>query len=61
MPKHGEYFVEERDGKWIVKLPHAERASAVVDTQGQAIEKAKQFAPEGVVHVKQRNGKFRHE
>ncbi|HEX4159225.1 MAG TPA: DUF2188 domain-containing protein [Rhizomicrobium sp.] len=59
MAKHNEYFVEPRGEEWVVKLPHAERASAVVDTQQEAIAKAKQFSPEGVVHVKQLNGKFR--
>jgi Uncharacterized protein conserved in bacteria (DUF2188) len=60
MAKHSEYFVEPReDGRWSVRLPHAERASAVRDTQQAAIDQAKQFAPEGVVHVKQRDGKFR--
>jgi hypothetical protein len=60
MAKHSEYFVEPReDGKWAVRLPHAERASAVKDTQRDAVTQAKQFAPEGVVHIKQRDGKFR--
>jgi hypothetical protein len=60
MGKHNEYFVEPReDGSWVVKLPHAERASAVETTQQKAIERAKGFAPEGVVHVKQLDGKFR--
>jgi predicted RNase H-like HicB family nuclease len=59
MGKHSEYFVEpQEDGGWAVKLPHAKRASAVAETQHQAIKQAK-FAPEGVVHVKQQNGKFR--
>jgi hypothetical protein len=58
--KHSEYFVDKnKDGDWQVKLPHAERASAVEDTQEKAIRRAKQFAPEGVIHVKQANGKFR--
>jgi hypothetical protein len=60
MAKHSEYFIEPREnGEWAVKLPHAERASAVEATQQKAIERAKQFAPEGVVHVKKRDGKFR--
>lgn len=59
MPKHGEYFVEPHPKGWAVKLPHAERASAVENTQKAAIGRAKQFAPEGVIHVKQRDGKFR--
>ena len=60
MAEHGEYFVEPHEkGGWAVKLPHAKRASAVEDTQQEAITRAKRFAPEGVVHVKQRDGKFR--
>jgi len=62
MGKHNEYFVVPRDnGKWAVELPHAERASAVAETQKDAIKAAKKFSPEGVVHVKQQNGKFRRE
>lgn len=61
LAKHGEYFVEPRaDGNWQVRLPHARRASAVEATQDKAIGQAKKYAPEGVVHVKQLNGKFRH-
>jgi Uncharacterized protein conserved in bacteria (DUF2188) len=60
MGKHNEYFVEpQEDGGWAVKLLHAKRASAIAETQQQAIKQAKAFAPEGVVHVKQNNGKFR--
>ena len=32
---------------------------AATATQQQAIQRAKQLAPEGVIHVKQLNGKFR--
>lgn len=60
MSRHGEYFVEPHKDGWAVRLPHAERASAVVDTQQEAIAKARDFAPKGVIHVKQLNGKFRH-
>ena len=59
MAKHGEYIVEPRGDDWIVKLPHAKRASAIVSTEKKAIAQAKKFAPEGVVHVKKPNGKFR--
>ena len=59
MAKHNEYFVEPHPEGWAVKLPHARRASAVEATQKGAIGRAQQFAPEGVIHVKQRNGKFR--
>ena len=59
MAKHSEYFVEPHQDGWAVRLPHAERSSAVCDTQREAIEQARKFAPEGVIHVKQENGKFR--
>ena len=60
MRKHSKYFIEQRgDGDWEVKLPQAGRASAVRQTQQAAIQRAKELAPEGVIHVKQRNGKFR--
>ena len=59
MPRHNEYFVEPHPQGWAVKLPHAKRASAVESTQRAAVERAKEMAPEGVIHVKQQNGKFR--
>jgi Uncharacterized protein conserved in bacteria (DUF2188) len=60
MAKHDEYFVEKRpDGRWDVKKPHAERASVVVDTQREGIQRAKALAPEGDIKVKGTNGKFR--
>jgi hypothetical protein len=59
MAKHGEYFIEPHEKGWAVKLPHAERASVVAATQQEAIQAAKKFAPEGVIHVKQQNGRFR--
>ena len=60
MGKHNEYYVVPRkDGTWAVELPHADKASAIKPTQEKAIKTAKKFSPEGVVHVKQTNGKFR--
>ena len=60
MGKHSEYFIRRREnGSWVVESPHAERASAVTDTQAEAIERAQDFAPEGVIHVQGRDGKFR--
>ena len=52
--KHSEYFVEKREanGNWVVKLPHAERVSAIRTTQREAIGRARELAPEGVIHVK---------
>ena len=62
MAKHDEYIIEQRkkDDLWQVKKPHAERASAVVDTRQEAIKVAKTFAPEGDIKLKGTNGKFQH-
>jgi hypothetical protein len=60
MAKHDELIIEPRpDGRWNVKKPHAERASAVEDTQREAIDRAREMAPEGDVKIKGRDGKFR--
>jgi len=59
MAKHDEYYVEPRGDEWIVKKPHADEVSAILPNPDQAIAKAKAFAPEGVVNVKGRDGKFR--
>jgi hypothetical protein len=59
MQKNMEYFIEERrKGEWVVKLSD-ESVSALELTQKEAIQRAKQLAPEGVIHVKQKDGKFR--
>jgi hypothetical protein len=59
--KHDELIVEKRDdGRWGVKKPHAERSSAVEDTQQAAIRRAKELAPEGDIKLKGLDGKFRH-
>jgi uncharacterized protein YdaT len=61
MAKHDELIIEKRDdGRWDIKKPHAERASAIKDTQKEAIDRAKELAPEGDIKVKGLNGKFRH-
>ncbi|MFI5353211.1 MAG: DUF2188 domain-containing protein [Candidatus Binatales bacterium] len=60
MAKHDELIVERRDdGRWDVRKPHAERSSAVEDTQQDAIDRAKELAPEGDIKVRGLNGKFR--
>jgi Uncharacterized protein conserved in bacteria (DUF2188) len=47
-----EFFIERRDdGKYKVLRPNAERASAVSDTQAEAIARAKQISPSATVHV----------
>lgn len=46
------YFIERRDdGKYKVLKPDADRASAVTDTQKEAIDKAKQLNPDASVLV----------
>jgi hypothetical protein len=45
-------FVERRDqGDYAVRRPNAERASAVLPTQSEAIERARQLNRDAAVHV----------
>ena len=61
MAKHDELIIEKRDdGRWGIKKPHAERSSAVEDTRQEAIDRAKELAPEGDIKLKGLDGKFRH-
>ena len=60
MAKHDELIIEKRDdGRWEIKKPHAERSSAIEDTQKEAIDRAKELAPEGDIKLKGLDGKFR--
>jgi Uncharacterized protein conserved in bacteria (DUF2188) len=60
LAKHDELFVVQReDGRWAVEEPHCERASDIKNTQQQAVARAQELAPEGVINVKGVNGKFR--
>lgn len=44
-------FIERQDdGNYAVKKPHAQRASAVLDTQKEAIERAQNMTT-GPIHV----------
>lgn len=46
------FFIERRDdGKYKVLKPNADRASAVEDTQREAIDRAKQLNPDAARHV----------
>lgn len=60
MPKHNhnDVFVTPRGGEWVVKKPHAERASGVFDTKAEAVARAKELAGRGEIHIQNRNGKF---
>jgi hypothetical protein len=61
MAKHEELIIEKRDdGRWGIKNPHAERPSAIKDTQREAISRAKELSPEGDIKLKGLDGKFRH-
>jgi hypothetical protein len=56
--KHEDVFVVPRGDEWVIKKPHAERASAVLPTKADALKRAKELAGCGEVHVQGKNGKF---
>jgi Uncharacterized protein conserved in bacteria (DUF2188) len=61
MAKHDELIIEKRDdGRWRITKPHAERSSAIEDTQKEPMNRAKELAPEGDIKLKGLDGKFRH-
>jgi len=52
--KKDQTFVERRpEGDYAVRRPNAERASAICDTQAEAIKRAREIAP-GVVPLVER-------
>jgi hypothetical protein len=60
MPPSDYHVVKHPDG-WAVERPRAERASDVLDTQREAIERAHELAHGGVVSVHGENGRIRRE
>lgn len=47
-----EIYVERRpEGDYAVRRPDSDRASAVTPTQSEAIDRARQIAPNAAVHV----------
>jgi hypothetical protein len=59
MSKHDEFIIEPRgDGQWAVMKPHAERASSLEESYRDAVDYAKEHAPEGDIKAKGLNGKF---
>jgi hypothetical protein len=45
-------FIErQRDGKYAVKRANTQRPSAVLETQAEAIQRARELSPEGQIHV----------
>jgi len=61
MSKNQEVFVKRHEKGWAVTKPNAERASAVMPTQAEAISRAREIADGGPVHIQGRHGKFRKE
>ena len=57
--KHNDVYVVQHGDGWAVKKPNAERASAVLPTQREAIERAKELAGRGSIKIQGRKGKFR--
>lgn len=57
--RHNEVFVKIHGQGWAVSKPNAERASAILGTQAEAIERARELAGSGTIHVQGRHGKFR--
>jgi hypothetical protein len=52
-----EMFVTRREDKrYNVLRPDAQRPSAVTDTQRQAIDRAKEIAPDAAVHIQRVRG-----
>ena len=50
--KKEELYVERRDeGDYAVRRPGSERASAVLPTQAEAIDRAKEIDPNAAIHV----------
>ena len=47
-----ELYVERREeGDYAIRRPGSERASDVCDTQAEAIERAREIAPDAAIHV----------
>ena len=61
MSKHQEVFVTLHDDAWAVSKPHADRASAVLPTQAEAIDRARELSGGGTIHIQGRDGRFRTE
>ena len=45
-------FIERREqGDYAIRKPGSERASAILPTQAEAIERAREMAPNAAIHV----------
>ena len=55
--KKNDLFVTKRDdGRFNVERADAKRASAVADTQKEAIKRAHEIAPDAAVHIQRVRG-----
>ena len=53
MPTRKHYFIEQRaDGRYAVRATESERASDILDTRSQAIERVKELNPSDHPDVK---------
>jgi hypothetical protein len=51
MTKRKDFYIEQHDGQYKVSRANAARASAVTDTQKEAIARAREIDPNAAVHV----------
>jgi hypothetical protein len=51
MPKKEVYIERRPQGDYAVRRPESERASAVESTQADAINRAREIAPDAAIHV----------
>jgi hypothetical protein len=51
MTKRNDFYIEQHDGQYKVSRANAARASAVTDTQKEAIARAREIDPNAAVHV----------
>ena len=56
---NSDVFVVQHPDGWAVRKRHSLRASSVVPTQQQAVDRAKKVAGKGSVRVQGKDGKFK--
>lgn len=62
MPRNERHVTRRPDGRWDVTKPHSDRASGVTDTQGEAIDRAREILGNdggGEIVIHGRDGKIR--
>ena len=62
MSKNDRHVVPTEDNRWAVRAPNADRASAILDKQSDAIDRARDIvgnAGGGEVRIHGRDGKIR--